>query len=198
MTLELAPLPDEPGFFERHPNWTPDWKPFLLLPSGERGKSPRSIQSKEGIGDRLRSAAFAEIQAYYAFLWASERFHDASPALKANWRGLALAEERHLIWLLRRMEELGIPLEDRAVSDFLWESLTSCKTAEAFSLFMASSEERGRVAGMRFQEALQAIDPVTAEIFGKIAEEEVEHIRLAVKFYPEEAKKHLQGSPALL
>ena len=40
-----------------------------------RGEAPRSIDSLEGVGDRLRAAAFAEIQARDAFLWAPEHYH---------------------------------------------------------------------------------------------------------------------------
>lgn len=191
MNLQLQPLPAEPHYFTHHPEWTPSWEPFLILPRGDQGKSPRAITSKEGIGDRLRAAGFAEIQAYYAFLWAAERFPDASESLKQNWRGLALAEERHLFWLLRRMQTLGISVQERGVSDFLWLSLTKCQTAKEFAVFMASSEERGRAAGVRFHEALLNVDPLSAEIFGKIAEEEVEHIRLAAQFFPEETRAHL-------
>lgn len=183
--MEFQPIDLAPG-------WTPDWAPFLVLPREERTKTPRSIATRDGIGDRLRAAAFAEIQAYYAFLWGAARFTDAPELLRVNWRGLAFAEERHLGWLLKRADELGIDLRERGVSDWLWVSLTNCTTAREFAVFMASAEERGRRAGVRFHEELAKIDPVTAEIFGKIAEEEIEHIRLAEKFFPEETRSHLE------
>jgi uncharacterized ferritin-like protein (DUF455 family) len=176
------------------PGWTPDWEPFRVLPRSERTKAPRAIETRDGIGDRLRAAAFAEIQAYYAFLWGAARFEDAPVELRANWRGLAMAEERHLGWLLRRMEELGIDIQDRPVSDWLWVSLTSCLSAREFAVFMASAEERGRRAGVRFHEALSAIDPETSRIFGRIAEEEVEHIRLAERFFPDEARRQVEAN----
>ena len=55
-------------------------EPFELAPSGEWGEAPRSIKTQDGVGDRMRSAAFAEVQARDAFLWASERFDDAPPS----------------------------------------------------------------------------------------------------------------------
>ncbi len=161
---------------------------FQLAAPGAHGDAPRGVQSREGIGDRLRSAAFAEIQARDAFLWAAETFVDAPLALRTAWKGLALAEDRHLQWLLNRMKELGIGIADRKVSDQLWVSLTSCQTASEFAHYMASAEERGRKAGVRFQEAMAQVDPTTAEIFGKIAEEEVEHIALAYRYYPREER----------
>jgi hypothetical protein len=61
--------------------------------------------------------------------------------------------------------------------------LRSCKTAREFALYMASSEDRGRKAGERFHQQMMARDPISAKIFGKIAEEEVEHIALASQFF---------------
>lgn len=163
----------------------PNWEPFSITPTGQRPPPPRALSTRDGVGDRLRAAAFAEIQARDAFLWASERFSDASEDLKQAWRILARAEQKHLDWLLDRMRELGFAVKERAVSDHLWQSFQACETAEAFALFMANAEERGRRAGERFYRELVGSDPITAEIFGKIAEEEITHIELARKFFPE-------------
>lgn len=163
----------------------PNWKPFRMAPAGRRGDGPRAIDTIEGVGDRLRAAAFAELQAVHAFNWAADTFHDAPDALRTAWRGLALAEEKHLSWLLARLQELAIPVEQRTVSDWLWDSLISCKSAREFAVFMASAEERGRRAGERFAKSMREIDPVSSEIFGKIALEEVEHILLSQRFYPD-------------
>ena len=164
---------------------TPDWSPFSVAEPGAHPEAPRSIHQLEGIGDRLRSAAFAEIQAREAFLWAAQTFADASQELREAWKCLAEAEEKHLRWLLARMEELGIDVRARKVSDHLWRSFQSCKRAQDFAIFMANAEERGQKAGFRFYEALLAKDPITAKIFGKIAEEETSHIALAKKFFPD-------------
>ncbi len=163
----------------------PDWSPFQVVPRGERSEPPRSIHTMQGVGDRLRAAAFAEIQARDAFEWAAGKFGDAPADLRSAWRNLAHAEQRHLDWLLRRMTELGIPLEERRVSDQLWISLTSCTSARDFAVYMANAEERGRRAGERFHAELLERDPETARIFGKIAEEEIAHIELARRFFPE-------------
>ena len=163
------------------------WEPFILVretEEGKRGEPPRSIDTFEGVGDRMRAAAFAEIQARDAFLWAAEHYPDAPSELKQAWRALAVEEDKHLGWLLKRMTELGIDVRARMVSDQLWRSLVSCQTARDFAKFMANAEERGRRAGERFCEALQARDPETSRIFGQIAREEVSHIELAQRFFP--------------
>lgn len=162
-----------------------DWGTFQLAPQGKHAPGPRSIHTPEGIGDRLRAAAFAEIQARDAFLWAAESLDDAPDSLKTAWKGLALAEEKHLNWLLKRLKDLGFEANERPVSDRLWHSLTSCKTAKEFALYMASAEERGQQAGERFYREMKEIDAISAEIFRKVAEEEVEHIQLARRYFPQ-------------
>lgn len=158
---------------------TRDWSPFRVVPDGQHADAPRSIHTAEGIGDRLRAAAFAEVQAREAFLWAASTFIDAPSSLITAWKGLAMAEDRHLDWLLKRLSELGFAIDGRGVSQQLWVSLTQCRTSQEFALFMATAEDRGRRAGERFHQQLKDRDPVSAEIFRRIAEEEVEHIRLA-------------------
>lgn len=163
-------------------NSGPDWSPFrvdnaVLL-------APRPIFSLEGVGDRLRTAAFAEVQAEAAFLWAAEHYDDATGELREGWRHLAREERKHREWLVGRMRELRVEVCERPVSDVLWRSLTRCATARDFCHYMADAEERGRRAGQRFGEKLREYDATTAEIFAQIAIEEQSHIDLAFRFFP--------------
>ncbi len=161
----------------------PNWSPFRVVPRPQHADAPRSITTVDGVCDRLRAAAFAEIQAREAFLWAAQTFNDAPPGLTEAWRALAREEDKHLGWLLGRLTELGRTPEDRSVSDQLWASLTACKNAKEFALYMASAEDRGRRAGERFCAQLTHQDPESARIFGTIAHEEIAHIRLAERFF---------------
>ncbi len=156
-----------------------DWAPFRPCASGEKAPYPRSLQTPEGLGDRLRFVAFAEKQAMEAFRLAAHLFPDSSPLQRESWLRLSDEELKHLSWLLKRMEELGVDPGERPQSLALWNSFDRCETADQFAVFMSNAEERGRIAGEQFHETLKSTDPVTAEIFRKIAEEEVEHIRIA-------------------
>ncbi len=162
---------------------TPDWSPFVMLPAGQRTAPPRKLSRPGGVGDRLRAAAFAELQAREAFAWAAEHFVDAPENLRGTWRNLSIAEQRHLGWLLDRMEELGVDVAERPVSDALWHALTSCEDAEQFSRWMADAEERGRAAGLKIGRKLSGVDAVTARIFETIAEEEVAHVAVARRYF---------------
>lgn len=155
------------------------WAPFALCKEGEKAPYPRSLTTPEGLGDRLRFVAFAEKQATHAFALAAEIYPDTDPGVREIWRTLAREEQKHLQWLLWRMEELGVDPSGRPQSLALWNSFDRCETAQEFAAFMANAEERGRVAGEQFYETLLSIDPVTTRIFYQIALEEREHIRLA-------------------
>ncbi len=156
-----------------------NWAPFRPCLPGEKAPYPRSLQTPEGLGDRLRFVAFAEKQAMEAFRLAASAFEDCTEIQRSSWLRLADEEAKHLSWLLNRMEELSVEAGERSQSLALWNSFDRCENADQFALFMANAEERGRIAGEQFFETLKSTDPVTAEIFRKIAEEEVEHIRIA-------------------
>lgn len=132
----------------------------------------------------MRIAAFAELQAREAFRWGADAFSDAPGPLREAWLTLADEEDKHLGWLLVRMKELCIEPDDRMVSAHLWRNLTACGDPHEFAWYMAKAEERGRVAGERFAEALADRDPISARLFDQIAKEEADHIALAMRFYP--------------
>lgn len=138
----------------------------------------------QGVGDRLRSVAFAELQARTAFVWAADRFPSAPEPLRQAWLRLAVEEEKHLGWLLGRMEEIGASVAERPVSSQLWESLSSCESARQFTLWMAGAEERGQSAGERLAVRLSGVDSVSAAVFAQIAREEAGHVALATRFLP--------------
>ena len=156
----------------------PDWRPFRLCAPGEKAPTPRGMSTARGVGDRLRTAAFAERQARDAFAWAAERYEDAPAGMRAAWRRLSAEEDKHLGWLLRRMEQLGVDVAERPVSDALFRSLLACADWRSFASFMAAAEDRGRAAERHFQSALAQSDPETARIFAAIADEEEGHIAL--------------------
>jgi uncharacterized ferritin-like protein (DUF455 family) len=156
-----------------------DWSPFDVCAHDEYAPAPRGIRTPEGLGDRLRVAAFAELQAREAFRWAAETLPDASPRLRSAWKRFSADEDRHFQLLLGRMAELGVRVDERRVSDRLWQSLRSCRTTPAFAAYMKTAEERGRAAEESFARSLAERDPVTAALFARIAADEAEHVAFA-------------------
>lgn len=159
-----------------------DWAPFAVCAPDEDPPRPRGFSTPEGLGDRLRVAAFAEKQAQAAFLWAADAFPDAPPGLRERWRRIGAEEGEHLGMILERMTQLGVAVDGRPVSDRLWRSLRACGSAAEFAGKMRSAEERGKTAEESFRRSLAQRDPLTAELFGRIAEDEAEHLRCADHF----------------
>lgn len=159
---------------------TLDWTPYK---TGIPGKI-RPMNTPEGLGDRIRVAAFAERQAYYAFTQAAKIFADEVPEdLIKAWNQIALEEAKHEKWLLKRLEELNIDVAEVPVSLGLYNSFIGCQSARDFTHYISDSEEKGRIAGVKFAEFLKVTDPVTSKIFTDIADEEVFHISLAKKYF---------------
>ena len=160
-----------------------DFSPFILCPPGSRPPKPRQLGTPEGLGDRMRTAAFAERQAVAAFIWAANTFDDVPDQLRQDWRRQVPEEQKHHDLIVARMAELGFGLDERPVSRGLWDSLTSCQSGEEFCLKIARAEERGRRAGVQLAAFLADDDPVTAAIFREIADDEVAHVALAATYF---------------
>jgi len=160
-----------------------DFSPFTVTTPGTRAPGPRRLGTPEGLGDRMRTAAFAEFQAVIAFTWAAETFNDVPDGLLQAWRQQIPQERVHYDLIIARMSELCFNLTERPVSCALWDSLRPCTTGREFCLRIASAEERGRQAGLRLASFLAATDPVTAAIFQRIADEEVAHVALAGTYF---------------
>jgi uncharacterized ferritin-like protein (DUF455 family) len=157
-----------------------DWFPYKI---GTTLK-PRPLHLIEGIVDRIRVAAFAERQAHYAFLEAIRIFGKEVPEdLVRSWERIAKEEAKHESWLLGRLTEINQDVAELPVGLGLYNSFCKCKTAREFTLYISDSEEKGRNAGLKFVEALRERDPKTAEIFLNIANEELDHILLAAKYF---------------
>ena len=158
-----------------------DWSPFTICKDGEKAPALRSLSTKEGLGDRLRFVAFAELQAVHAFRSAAEIFNDAPEEVRELWLSLANEEEKHLHLLLDRMRDTGVDPAERPQSPAIWKSFDHCKDAPAFAKFMASAEDWGTSSGEKFHQTLLSIDPETALLFKRIAEEEKLHIEMAAR-----------------
>ena len=160
-----------------------NWKPFVLCAPGQRPPRPRDIGLTEGLGDRLRTAAFAELQAVRAFTWAVSHFDDLPEGLGEDWRRQIPQEQQHYTLILERMAQLGIEVGAVPVAPLIWASVQECETGKQFCLYMASAEERGRQAGIRLCRALQDTDPDTVEIFQSIVADEEAHVALAATYF---------------
>jgi uncharacterized ferritin-like protein (DUF455 family) len=157
-------------------NFENQWQSFQLAP---RADAIRAISTAEGVGDRLRVVAFAELQARDAFRWGAERFPEAPAEWREEWLRFAEVEDRHAQMLLTRMAELGVDPSSRAVTDKLTRLCRLAEDPITFLFLLSSAEERGMEAGNVLAKQMAPIDAESAAIFAQIAEEEVEHVASA-------------------
>ena len=170
--METQTIPAGPITFHN------SWKPFRIV-SG-KGDFIRPLTAKDGVLDRLRLVAFAEVQAKEAFLWGAEKFKGIAPdAWIDEWTRFAAVEERHANMLLTRFHELGGSLEERSLSDKLMRLCMAAEDPVTFLFLLSSAEERGMEAGFTLGKQMELVDGVSAKIFHTIAEEEVEHVHAA-------------------
>jgi len=160
-----------------------DFSPFILCPPGRRPPQTRKLSTREGLGDRMRTAAFAEKQAVAAFTWAAETFTDVPDDLRRDWLRQVPEEQKHYDMIVARMAELGFALDEREVSGGLFDALVNCTTGKEFCLKIVDAEERGRRAGLQLVRYLATNDPRTAAIFQEIADDELAHVALAATHY---------------
>jgi uncharacterized ferritin-like protein (DUF455 family) len=164
------------------------YRPFRAT-SG-KPDSIRPMQSPEGVADRLRVVAFAELQARDLFFYGRERFAGRVPGgWERDWERFSRVEDRHAQLLLDRMARLGTDPGARAVSDKLSRLCRMAEDPVLFLFLLSGAEERGMEAGFTLEEQMRKIDAESAAIFGLIAKEEVEHVnsaRAALLPYPAE------------
>lgn len=154
------------------------WRPFRVHPS--KTDQIRALAAQEGVADRLRLVAFAELQARDAFAWGAQRYRDVAPKeWIEQWERFSVVENKHAQMLLNRMAELGVDPGARTVSDKLTRLCHASTEPVIFLFLLASAEERGMESGNILGEQMKAVDLVSANIFLEIAKEEVEHVEMA-------------------
>lgn len=156
------------------------WAPFRV--EGLKPEYVRPLRSVGGVEDRLRLVAFAELQARDLFQFGVEHWGSLVPDLWIeSWRRFAEVENRHAQMLLDRMMELGFDPGARTVSDKLWRLCEKAETPEDFLFLLSSAEERGMEAGFVLGKEMAAVDEGSAQVFLRIAEEEIEHVQMATQ-----------------
>jgi uncharacterized ferritin-like protein (DUF455 family) len=159
------------------------WEPFVLSSPEQKLPFPQPMSHRDGLGDRLRIAAFAELQAVRAFGWASEHFKDVPISLIEGWERQIPEEKLHFRLIMERMSNLGVRPEKKPVSAKLSETLFTCETGEKFAIEIATAEHKGRLAALKMADYLQDRDPVTTRVFLRIARDEMSHVQLVMDHF---------------
>lgn len=110
----------------------------------------------------------------------------------ADWISIASDEARHFSWLDSRLRDLGSSYGDLPAHGIVWNSADASKGCrkERLALGQLVAEARGLDAGPRLADRLVgAGDKRSAEIVRVIADEELEHVRIGVKWFIRECER---------
>ncbi|CDF34953.1 unnamed protein product [Chondrus crispus] len=110
----------------------------------------------------------------------------------ADWISIASDEARHFSWLDKRLRDLGSCYGDLPAHGIIWNSADVSKGCrkERLALGQLVAEAKGLDAGPRLADRLTgAGDIPSADMVRVIADEELEHVRIGVKWFIRECER---------
>ncbi len=160
-----------------------------------RHKRSRSLGTLERPEQRARLAHrffHHEVQATELFAWAVLAFPETPEEFREGLLGLVREEIVHARLYAEHLERLGHQVGDFEVRDWFWQRGGECADPTAFVSFIglglegANLDHNARLAPL----VRAAGDNFGAEVLERIAEEEVGHVRFAIRWF-----EHFTGAP---
>jgi uncharacterized ferritin-like protein (DUF455 family) len=147
-----------------------------------------ALQKEPARIECLRRFAHHELQAIELFAWAVLRFPTLPGALLRGFLLVLEEEQQHLRLYIERLRAHGAGLGDGQLSDYLWQHRSRIEEASEPALAFLC------VVGLTFEQAnldfaplyrdafAAAGDPETAAVLQRIHDDEIRHVRLAVRW----------------
>ncbi len=148
------------------------------------------VPSKMGMVDprqRVRILhAFAnhELQAVELFAWAILAFPDAPGDFREGLKLRTIEEQRHTLLYQARLGELGVRLGEFPVTGYFWSKSSTWTTPLRFICAMGLTFENANLdhTAEYAAAARAAGDERTARLLERVGEDEIGHVRFAVKW----------------
>jgi uncharacterized ferritin-like protein (DUF455 family) len=118
----------------------------------------------------------------------------------SDFLSIAVDESRHFSWLTSRLEELGSSYGALPAHRIVWDAANVSKGSrrERLAIGQLCQEARGLDAGPRLAKRMLGMgDKVSSAIVSKIAEEEVAHVSIGVKWFVHECERTDDGERAI-
>lgn len=192
---KLAPPPLPASSADEEVAWEPNacsrralrpGRPTSLIAASRKPKTPTggALRDPHKRAQLLHVFLHHELQAAELFAWACLTFVEAPRALRLGWLKLALDEARHMRLYADELARLGHAFGDFPVRDWFWERVPACESALSFLALVGVGFEGGNLDhGARFADMLEeAGDPQAAAVERRVAEEEIAHVRFAVRW----------------
>lgn len=126
-----------------------------------------------------------ELQAAELMAWALLAFPGSPRAFRRGLVQIAVDEIRHMALYEAYLASLGHRFGDFPVRDWFWERVPSAPSPAGFAAVMGMGFEGGNLDHTaRFQARFEAIgDAEGAAIQAKVCEEEIPHVRFAIRWF---------------
>lgn len=175
--------------------WEPDpaprdlrpGRPPELVPIGRPPKTPRpgALRDPRRRAQLLHTFFHHELQAAELMAWALLRFVEAPREFRRGLARIARDEIRHANLYADHLRRLGYPVGSFGVRDWFWQRVgAAAHPADFVALLGIGFEGANLDHAARFAELFEAAgDPEAAAIQRRIGEEEVPHVRFAIRWF---------------
>jgi uncharacterized ferritin-like protein (DUF455 family) len=163
-------------------------RPSFLIPKkgGERmrfpGRSGAMTEEKRGI--ILHFFANHELLACELMALVLLKFPDAPAPFRRDVLHTLRQEQEHTRWYLTRMKECGLRFGDIPVNRFFWDAIASMESPLDYVARLNLTFEQANLDYARHYSGVMrnAGDPTTAEILGRIYQDEIGHVGYGLKW----------------
>jgi len=156
------------------------------------GRTRRSVSRAQMANPRKRAQLVHtfwhhELQAAELMCWAILAFPDTPEPFRRGLLGICLDEIRHMGLYRDHLQRLGFELGDFPVRDWFWQRVSACATPLQFVALMGIGLEGGNLDHTsRFELWFDEVgDREGAELQRVVGDEEVAHVRFALKWFAE-------------
>jgi uncharacterized ferritin-like protein (DUF455 family) len=163
----------------------------------------RAAQAEYGVSHAvylLHGLAHVELNAIDLAWDTAIRFGDSMPdKWFQDFLSIAVDESRHFGWLTARLEELGSFYGALPAHRIVWDAADVSKASrrERLAVGQLCQEARGLDAGPRLAKRMIGMNDIpSSAIVNKIAEEEVAHVSIGVKWFVRECERTGDGEQA--
>jgi uncharacterized ferritin-like protein (DUF455 family) len=186
---KLAP-PAVPDRWESEPpprRLSSPGRPPELTVASACGKTPRAgaLRSPERRAQLVHTFLHHELQAAELMCWAVLAFADTPRAFRRGLLAICADEVRHMGMYRAYLVALGFDFGSFPVRDWFWERVPLCADAASFTATLGVGLEGGNIDhARRFAERFrEAGDERGAALQLKVGEEEIAHVRFALKWF---------------
>jgi uncharacterized ferritin-like protein (DUF455 family) len=162
-------------------------RPPVITPSRVRKKTPgpEALRAPHKRAQLLHTFLHHELQAAELLCWAALAFPEAPRAFRGGLVAIARDEVRHMGMYEAHLGALGHRFGDFPVRDWFWERIPSAPSPAHFVAALGIGFEGANLDhAARFAARLRAVDDEAgAAVEEQIAEEEIPHVRFAMRWF---------------